>query len=108
MNEPFFLNALYPDLDDCREIATIFLEAARIDYAHLRLASEQTEFETIVQLAHRIKGAAAMVGLVDLAAEAATLQEIAKREGCVKEQICLLEHTLERMIAETSQWLADS
>lgn len=106
MNEPYNWSILYPDLDDCREIATIFLEAARVDCAHLRAASQKVECEAIVQLAHRIKGAAATVGLVDLAAEAAILQEIAKREGCVKEQMHLLEQTLERLIDETSQWLA--
>ena len=106
MNKANIWSKLYLDPDDSREIAAIFLDAAQVDSADLRAARQEPERELIGQLAHRIKGAAAMVGLIELSAEAATLQQMAQQERAVTEQILLLEQLLDRLIDETAQWLA--
>lgn len=106
MNEPNIWSKLYPDRVDGREIAAIFLEAASVDCADLRAARQQPEHEQVWHLAHRIKGAAAMVGLMALSTEAALLQQQAKQGEVMAEQLLLLEQSLERLIDETAQWLA--
>lgn len=108
MNEPNIWSRLYPDPVDGREIAAVFLEAARVDCAELRLARQAPEHERVWQLAHRIKGAAAMVGLMTLSAEAALLQQRAQQGEAMAEPLILLEQSLERLIDETAQWLATS
>ncbi|EKP0306480.1 transporter substrate-binding domain-containing protein [Aeromonas veronii] len=69
---------LFGDESTARAMATEYLHSNRQDDAHMMAALACHDFNALVETAHRIKGAARMVGLHELACQAARLESAAR------------------------------
>ncbi|WP_421206027.1 ATP-binding protein [Aeromonas sp. 601027] len=69
---------LFGDEPTARAMAAEYLDSNRQDGAHMMAALACHDFNVLVETAHRIKGAARMVGLQELATQAARLESAAR------------------------------
>lgn len=69
---------LFGDEQTARAMAAEYLDSNRQDGAHMMAELASHDFGALVETAHRIKGAARMVGLQELASEAARLESVAR------------------------------
>ncbi|WP_052446025.1 ATP-binding protein [Aeromonas fluvialis] len=69
---------LFGDEQTARAMAAEYLDSNRQDGAHMMAALTCHDFGALVETAHRIKGAARMVGLQELASQAARLESVAR------------------------------
>ena len=70
--------SLFGDAEVAREMASEYLASNRQDGEEMRRALGRQDTQGLVEIAHRIKGAARMVGLSTLAMEAAQLEAAAR------------------------------
>ncbi|MGL5326828.1 MAG: ATP-binding protein [Aeromonas sp.] len=70
--------SLFGDEQTARAMAAEYLNSNRQDGAHMMAALACHDFGALVETAHRIKGAARMIGLQELASQAARLESVAR------------------------------
>ncbi|WP_349921156.1 ATP-binding protein [Aeromonas veronii] len=87
--------ALFGDLAVAREMALEYLASNRQDGEEMARALARQDTQGLVEIAHRIKGAARMVGLSTLATEAAQLETVARLKQLDRlAQLCQRVETL--------------
>lgn len=111
-DDPLLLSAshwtsLFGDAAVAREMALEYLASNRQDGAEMALALARQDTQGLVEIAHRIKGAARMVGQSALASEAAQLEAAArlKQLGRLDELSQTVQALMDGITSEIGTWL---
>lgn len=99
---------LFDNPDDAKEMATTLVDSIVIDSTELIQHINQRDWSQVAQVAHRIKGAVAMIGLTELVSDAQALQTTAETQQQEEEINTLsqvLLYKLNRLSTKVQNWL---
>ena len=98
---------LFGDEEAARAMAKEYLDSNRQDGKDMMVALTCHDTQALVETAHRIKGAARMVGLQELAAQAARLESAArlKQTEELEELVCGVQVLMNAISHEIGLWL---
>lgn len=96
----------FNNINDAKEMAESLIRSVEIDNTELTEYMNQCEWIQVAQVAHRIKGTMAILGLIELVNDAQVLQTMA--ENKVEEQTRILskmlQFELDRLSTKVQHW----